>query len=88
MTKTVYKFSLHISDAPTSIPVPRGAKVVSVAEQRGVLMAWVELDPFEVEPNPKKLWVYGTGHHMPDRLEHVGTAHMSNGAVWHVYEES
>lgn len=49
---------------------------------------WVEFDKTPNMPRPGApvpLAIVGTGHGVPEKLDHVGTAVMPSGLVWHLY---
>jgi hypothetical protein len=80
--KRVFKYPLKVSGGLQSFEIPKFAEVVSVAEQRGELCIWLEVDdliPLEL----RKFAVFGTGHKVTGR--HCGSVVMEP-FVWHVYE--
>lgn len=81
--KTVYKYQIH-TGSESQVSVSRGARVVEVAEQDGVLCLWMEQNPLEVQEIRRFLAVY-TGSMVPDHYQYAGTAHMF-GMVFHVFE--
>jgi len=82
--RTIYKYDLFIGY--NSLYLPDGYKVLHVAEQYGSLTMWVE-QSIQNSPSYRTFNVHGTGHQIPDdNAVHVGTALMSSGLVWHVYE--
>ena len=82
--RTIFKYDLMLGY--NSLYLPDGYKVVHIAEQYGNLTMWVE-QSIQNSPNYRTFNVYGTGHQIPDdNAIHVGTALMSSGLVWHVYE--
>jgi hypothetical protein len=83
--RTIYKYDLMLGY--NSLYLPDGYKVVHVAEQYGSLVMWVEQSAIQHSAVSRTFNVYGTGYQIPDdRAVHVGTALMSSGLVWHVYE--
>jgi len=84
--KTIYKYQIILEDNYTSVWLPDGYKVIHVGEQYGNLFVWVVID----DSRPAMLYdflVHGTGHPFTgEEGVHVGTAQMSNGLVWHVFE--
>lgn len=85
MNKTIWKFELSVTDVQ-QVSMPRGAKILSVADQRGVLCMWAEVATDEPK-EPRSIRIYGTGHPMDngDRETFIGTA-QAGPFVWHVYE--
>ena len=84
--RTIFKYDLMIGY--NSLCLPERSKVIHVAEQYGNLTMWVEQPVVTHEPNKNYIFnVHGTGHFLIDNnAVHVGTALMSSGLVWHVYE--
>lgn len=79
--KAIYKYNL----ADMRTPVPKG-EVLHVGEQELGLFAWILVDTYDLEKT-EDLYVYGTGHSVDVNFhEHVGTAVMSDGFVWHVFK--
>jgi hypothetical protein len=82
--RTVYKYDLILGY--NSLYLPEGSKVVHVGEQYGNLTMWVE-HTIANSASYRTFNVYGTGQpFLDDNAVHVGTAVMSNGLVWHVYD--
>jgi hypothetical protein len=84
MSKAIYKYQLNIHDIQT-VCLPKGAKIIHIAEQFGFLCLWAEVwedaDDCEID-----IMVRGTGHTFTGHENyHLGTVLMSNGLVWHVY---
>lgn len=84
---TVYKYPLPIDDIVT-IEIPKGAKILFIAEQNGDPFIWALVDP----NNEKEQRVFrfaGTGHKILTHHvgEFVGTFFASGGLfVWHIFE--
>jgi len=82
-TKTIWKFPLAITDRQV-LPMPPGAKILSVAPQAGILTLWAEVQP-DLTPTSRRVTIVGTGNPIPAHPgEFVGTAVMPP-FVWHVY---
>lgn len=85
MTRTIYKYLIDT----THIKMPKGAKVIHVAEVAERFYIWAEVDPFIIEGYEERTFVlYGTGQPIKHGREtHIGTVLQNNGVfVWHVYE--
>jgi hypothetical protein len=85
---TIYKYELALGDRVT-IPMPVGARPLSVAIQHGRMCLWAMVNT----ERPKDLatfHVYGTGHSIDaddaPRLVHVATV-LDSVFVWHVFWE-
>ncbi|MFW6090034.1 MAG: DUF7352 domain-containing protein [Gemmatimonadota bacterium] len=87
--RTVWKCVLRVG-ARHALSLPEGAEVVAVAEQGGTPCMWFDCDPRSATER-RDFCVVGTGWTAPPkapptRAEHVGTAVMRDGHVWHVFE--
>lgn len=84
--RNIFKYDLMIGY--NTLYLPERSKVIHVAEQYGNLTMWVEQPVATHEPNRNYTYVvHGTGQFVNDNnAVHVGTALMSSGLVWHVYE--
>ena len=84
-TKTIWKFPLALVDA-YPVDMPRGARILSVADQNGTLCLWAEVDP-EAPCETRRIRIVGSGHPVPQepKLQFIGTA-VQGPFVWHVYE--
>lgn len=70
------------------VELPAGAKVLNVAEQKGVPHMWVLLDNNPEAPKePRHFVVRGTGHNVEEDLVYVGTW-QSPPFVWHLFEKT
>lgn len=98
--KTVYKYDLSPKaglikpGALSMVTMPRGAKILKVAEQRMRICVWALIDTDETVTERRTFHVVGTGQEICEppsfyggRMEHVGTFLMMDGDyVWHVFE--
>jgi hypothetical protein len=85
--RTVYKYPVQVTDAPT-VRLPKGAQVLTVQEQCGDVFMWALVDP-SAEKEARTFRIAGTGHPVDDGLElkFVSTFQMRGGAlVFHVFE--
>lgn len=82
---TIFKFCLEVTDEQT-ISMPKGARILSVAEQRDELCLWSLVD--ETRPTEERtIYVVGTGNpakHV-DTAIFIGTVQISS-FVWHIFE--
>lgn len=86
----VWRYQLKVTDQQT-IDMPLGYQLLSVAPGRGIreylIDLWVQV-PEEAPEVPVEIQIVGTGHPMPQaRLDFIGTAVMSDGLIWHVFEQ-
>ena len=87
--RTIRKFPIAISNYQ-HVELPQSAKILKAAEQDGLLYIWVLLDPNDKDLFSREIRVYGTGNNIPapdPLLSHIDTVLMSDGLVWHVFEE-
>lgn len=82
----VLKFTLH-DQGSALVPLPRGAKVLSVADQRGAVQLWVQADDKAPLESRHFATLY-TGHdEVPHRGHFVGSVISQSGdLVRHVFE--
>ena len=93
MYKTIYKYTLHGVGQILEVPMPAGARVVHVGEQADYVQVWAEVNP-NAEMQTCRFMVVPTGYALPaddsditaERSEYLGTAHFTDGTVWHVYQ--
>lgn len=88
--KTIYKYPFEIKDV-VELRMQKGAKLLSVQDQKGAACAWALVDP-TAELENRKLRIFGTGHPVPEEelvnLEYFTTfqMHYDRGdLVWHVF---
>lgn len=83
----VYRYELELIDQPV-VPMPKGARVLSVSHERDRLECWVLVDPNVAEVELREFRVVGTGNPAPDDLgEFIGTVMVFGGQlVFHVFE--
>ncbi len=82
---TIWKFPLRIQDYQEVIlPFPGIPR--SVMFQDGILCLWAEVDTDAKSSKKLIIYIYGTGHEIPDHKEqyYIGSV-QDNGLVWHVY---
>lgn len=84
--RTIYKYQLH-QGATTRIKIPgEGHKILKVAEQRGFVCAWIEVDTIalSVEIDIESV---GTGWelHKDVEREYIDTV-LVGVLVWHYYK--
>jgi hypothetical protein len=63
--RTVFKFSLEISDRPQPLILAVGAKIVLVAAQGAQICLWFELERDSSLQEIRDFAVHGTGHDIP-----------------------
>lgn len=88
MSRAVWKFPIP---APMEIPMPKGAKILTVASQFKTPTMWALVDP-DADLEHRKFFIAGTGHPMPnaaDEWTYLGTAHDVDGLglVFHFFED-
>ena len=87
--KTIYKYAIPITDTQT-IDLPRKARILSVANQRGLLCLYAILDNTE-RTEQRVITIAGTGNPLGFDEEEgskrfIGTV-VIEPLVWHVFEE-
>ena len=81
----IYKFKLDIEDMRL-VRMPKGAKILSVQNQREEVCIWAEVDP-DAHQTIRRIAIHGTGHTVTPGGQFVGTFQLSGGDfVGHVYD--
>jgi hypothetical protein len=84
---SIWKYVVNLGATTVSMPI--GAKVLTVAMQYESLCVWALVDPL-ADREVRRFMVFGTGHpiEVPDtRLIYVGTIQLQGGAfIGHVFE--
>jgi hypothetical protein len=84
----IFKFYLEVR-REQKIPLTKGAKILSVAEQFGEVALWAICEPNSVIEE-RVIYIFGTGQLMPkdiDSKTFLGTVVTDGGNyVWHVFE--
>ncbi len=86
--KTIHKQKLEITGTQT-IKVPKGSKILSVANQREKLNIWYACDT-RSEVEDITIHIFGTGHQIWPSFDgkFIGTVLMANdNLVWHIFVE-
>ncbi len=86
--RSIFKYQIRRLSDVVIVKMLKGAKVISVAEQGGILCLWAEVDVSE--PMEERVFrIAGTGHNLGgDEGRYIGSVVCSGGAlVWHVYEQ-
>lgn len=81
--KTVYKYGLSL--ASPSVCLPKNAKFLFFGTQEDRFFIWAEVNTQETEKEEKIFLIVGTGYHLPDGCEWLGTT-IAPPFVWHLYE--
>jgi len=90
--RKILKFKLAIVDRQ-EITVPNEYEVLSAKEQYEELMLWILVNDVVNEDAPIRrlvIQIIGTGNPIESKafLNFVDTVVMSNGLVWHVFENN
>lgn len=82
--KRIFKYPLEITDTQ-EISMPAGAKILSVANQRGMLCLWALCDP-KAKRDSRTIEIVGTGNPWDDRDSVFIGSVVIEPFVWHVFE--
>lgn len=86
----IWKQVLEIKDSQV-ISLPRGAQIMSVQFQKGILCLWFLANEYQEKVNRRHILIVGTGHPLPDTImRYIGTVQEplnSEVLVWHLFEE-
>lgn len=77
--KTIHKYTLT-----PFILMPKGAEILHIAHQEGLLTIWALVNP-EKEEEERKFRIAGTGWNIFDNEKHLST-YQDGELVWHVFE--
>jgi len=86
--KTIWKFPVPIADS-FSIPMPRGARILTINTQNGEPVLYALVDPKELMVS-RKFALRGTGHNAEslDLNNYIGTFQMYGGdIVFHLFND-
>lgn len=84
----VLRFSVPLDDK--AHPIAIGKPVLTAVRDNLVagVEVWIETEVADNFPeggyDTRQAQVFGTGHHIPDGTEHIGSC-LDGGLVWHVY---
>lgn len=82
--KTIWKFEIAL-EATQAIEMPRGAEIISVQFQHGVMCLWAIVDS-NAAAEQRIIQVFGTGHDFKaHNRKHLATL-VQGAFVWHVFE--
>lgn len=87
MSKAIWKYPL--TDVVTTLDIPEGARLLSVANQNDGIVLWALVDP-RLPKAACIIRVYGTGHDViDDPGDFIGTVMLQGGKyVFHVFKDS
>lgn len=81
----IWKYELRITNRQ-KVQLPACARLLSVANQRGTLCLWAQIDPDNATIVERDIEIIGTGNPMPvARRVFLGTV-VIDPFVWHVFE--
>jgi len=90
--KKVYKYTILRTSQSTvedHLLLPRGAQILSVAEQRDEIVLYAVTDNLQTEYENYRIHIAGTGHPLPDDIDtarFLGTVNLMEGSLmFHVY---
>jgi hypothetical protein len=87
VSRKIHKHVLTVTDEQ-DVALPKGAMILSVAEQNGKLCMWYGFDEDVTEAERRRIFVIGTGNPVPDVPlgEFLGTVlSMGGRLVWHIF---
>ena len=85
--KVIWKY--HLAHHLASIPMPKGAEILTVQQQDNFLYLWAAVDPHQ-ELEPRRFMIHGTGvaGRGIQRENYIGTVQVHGGNyVWHIFED-
>lgn len=84
--RTIHKFP--VASGLFHLPLPKGAKILTVQAQRGQPQMWALLDT-DNDPERRSFVTFPTGGEMPTdtHLDYIGTFQLADGnLVFHLFE--
>ena len=82
---TIYKYAIEITDV-VDIELPEESTILSAGMQNGTLCIWAQVNK-KSKTITKKIYIFGTGHPMPDiPLKYICTV-FDDSLVWHIYQD-
>jgi hypothetical protein len=82
----IFKYPLRVTDHQ-SVPLPLGARILSVQFQDIWLSLWAAVDPKEALTEARHIRIYGTGHELDSSGRFITTVQQGS-LVWHIFEEA
>lgn len=87
MDYRIWKYELQVTSMQ-EVQIPKGAELLSVANQNGSLCMWAKVDA-DKKRERRHIEIFGTGNPMPQDMgvdrRFIGTA-VIDPFVWHVFE--
>jgi hypothetical protein len=90
MIKKVFKYEIHQPQDEITLPMPKGAEILTVQEQKGTVCVWALVNP-ENETERRLFRMAGTGHpihyDMGINYKYINTFQLFEGdLVFHLFE--
>ena len=87
--ETIYKYELEVKDFQ-SIEMPKGAEILSVQSQAGIICIWAKVDT-ESTKRKRSFEIYGTGQEIIEKninqRKYLATIQLMGGRlVYHIFE--
>ena len=88
MMNEIWKFPITPANSHTLMP--KGSRILSVGNQREVIVCWAVVDPLQVHV-PRRIIILGTGHsHLDEgifKLPFIGTVFLNKGTfAFHLFD--
>jgi hypothetical protein len=85
--QAIWKFSLPVRAESAVIPMPIGARIVSVQPQRDQFCFWAIVDPNEDREERRFIWIATGQMFAAEGMQYHGTVQTANGMrVFHLFE--
>lgn len=84
---TIWKYPLELTDSQ-SFRMPKGAKLLTVAQQYQQVCLWAQVDP-KAPTEERRFEIRGTGHPLGDaaEMDYIGSVILASGSlVFHVFD--
>lgn len=84
--KTIWKYELKHTDGQ-SVEMPEKAEILTVQMQMGILCLWAKVESDNAREK-RNILIRGTGNHIGDVGDYIGTYQLQGGElVFHVFEQ-
>lgn len=85
--RTIWKYTLALSDEPSEVEIPISATLVHIDEQAGLPRMWFIVNPHETRTRTRTFMIVSTGHVWNVYARHLGSyVSKISPFVWHVLE--
>lgn len=87
--KQIFKYVIYRPMDEVTLFLPMGHEILSAGiDRQDLVCVWVIVDP-DAPPEPRKIFVRGTGHPLGDAEGHKFIGTVKDGSfMWHIFAEN